>query len=424
MAARASYGHSKLRIGWLGSAAVLRAHPLTAQPELAGKNNSNPICQHILFGWGQGLQPNAHDISSRTDDEAACLIRTNEVDVLIDLMGCGENSRPTISDYHPASLQLTWLAKSQPSGMAAIDGALVDLAAIPATDIPMFMELLVDVGRASEIAVESPQSFLWRVEQLLRDSHAKLQKRTNLTAPTNGTPDYISPPKSKGRRYTIVAPPYEHTSAGIRVLYDLQKWLIRAGYDSIVCTWFQGYPVGSFKDDIVVYPEVAPGNLLNGSRIVRFILNMPGKLGHGERTFAQNELLVAYNLELAPYADGLVLQVPSTEPFFYSENSIRDKDAFYVGKGRNLGLHPPNCVEITKNYPATRSALADFLRTVNTLYSYDDFTMLAHEAELCGCKVTLIDKMGQVGPLQNLPVPDALQFSAQLHTFIELTQSL
>lgn len=226
------------------------------------------------------------------------------------------------------------------------------------------------------------------------------------------------------RRYVIVAPPYQHNSAGIRVLYELQKWLLRAGLDAIVCTWFNGYPVNQFEEDIVIYPEVAPGNLLNAKRIIRYILNVPGKLGYGDKEYAPEEVLVAYNKELANYSNGVILQVPSIEEFFHADNSEKRLNAVFVGKGKDLGLHPEDCVAITKTYPSTRWAVASLLRSVKTLYMYDNFSMISREAQLCGCEVKLICEDGKIIDYPMSEYPSAQEFQLQLQEFIALTKKL
>lgn len=228
------------------------------------------------------------------------------------------------------------------------------------------------------------------------------------------------------RRYVIGAPPHEHNSAGIRVLYDLQKWLVRAGYDALVCTYSPDYPKAQFVDDIVIYPEVAPGNLLNAKRIVRYVMNTPGKLGRGERSYAANEFLVAYNQHLAPYADGRVLEVPSIEPWFYDPGaeSPRDVDVFYVGKGRNTGHHPPDALQITKAWPATRREMAALLRRARRLYCYDGFTIMVREAWLCGCEPIRLLPDGTQRPFAREAIPTVDEFKQQLHEFIVATQAL
>jgi predicted O-linked N-acetylglucosamine transferase (SPINDLY family) len=244
-----------------------------------------------------------------------------------------------------------------------------------------------------------------------------------LEAP-HGTPNLDKVQDPHARRYVVVAPPFQHNSAGIRVMYDLQKWLVRAGLDAIVCTWFNGYPVEQFEDDIVIYPEVAPGNLLKAKRVIRFILNTPGKLGHGEKTYDPGEILVAYNKELAPYANGRMLQVPSIEPFFHADGATNTGNAVFVGKGQDLGLHPADCVAITKAYPPSRREVAQLLRSTKTLYMYDDFSMISHEAALCGCDVKLIRKDGAIVDYPHLSWPTLEEFKVQLHDFIEMTKTL
>lgn len=244
-----------------------------------------------------------------------------------------------------------------------------------------------------------------------------------LDAP-HGQPHLDKKQDPNSRRYVVVAPPYAHNSAGIRVMYDLQKWLVLAGLDAIVCTWFNGYPVEQFEDDIVIYPEVAPGNLLKAKRVIRFILNVPGKLGYGEKTYDPGEILVAYNKELAPYANGRMLQVPSIEPFFNGEGAVKTVNAVFVGKGQDLGLHPADCIAITKAYPPSRREVAQLLRSTKTLYMYDDFSMISHEAALCGCDVKLIRKDGAIVDYPHLSWPTLEEFKVQLHDFIEMTKTL
>ena len=55
-------------------------------------------------------------------------------------------------------------------------------------------------------------------------------------------------------RYVIAAPPYSRKSAGIVVLYELQKWLIKSGKDAMILNFKVPYQIED--DDIVVYPEI------------------------------------------------------------------------------------------------------------------------------------------------------------------------
>ena len=275
------------------------------------------------------------------------------------------------------------------------------------------------------IVRELESAFVGLVEALPAPARSpSWDKDLSYLEPPFGKPNLDKPIDDSERRYVIVAPPYKHNSAGIRVLYDLQKWLIRAGLDAIVVTWFQGYPVEQFQDDIVIYPEVAPGNLLGAQKVIRYIMNVPGKLGMGEKSYDPKEILIAYNKDLVPYSGGRILQVPSVEPFFHDSNTQKTCDVFFVGKGNDLGVHPPEAVAITKVFPAKRREMARLLRQARVLYSYDDFSMILYEAKLCGCHVKVINKDGQFVDYDHPHYPTLEEFKVQLNDFIELTKNL
>lgn len=218
-------------------------------------------------------------------------------------------------------------------------------------------------------------------------------------------------------RYIIVSPVYDHGSAGIVTLYELQKWLIRSGKDAMILNFTAPYKIED--DDIVVYPEVVPGNPLNAKRVVRYILNVPGKLG-GDKEFDHNEILVAYDPHLSHYANGVVLATPVIEDFFTDKGYERTIDCFWVGKGDNTGHQvTKNCLEITRQWPAKRTELAELLNRTRTLYSYDSVTMLLTEAKRCGCDIKLIVDNEIVDYPLNVPSLD--EFKKQLEEFIQLT---
>lgn len=187
--------------------------------------------------------------------------------------------------------------------------------------------------------------------------------------------------------YIIVTPPYSHKSAGIRALHILQNELVRRGYDAI--TTNVAYNVT--KDDIAVYPEVVKGNPLKAKRVIRWVLNTPGLLG-GDKEYDPMEKIITWDIDY--YPDVPVLRVPVIEPFFCNQHLERIRDCVWVGKGRNLALHPYNCVSITYQWPATRRELAVLLNNTKTLYTYDSCTCLVTEAVLCGCEVKIVTPSG------------------------------
>jgi GT2 family glycosyltransferase len=218
-------------------------------------------------------------------------------------------------------------------------------------------------------------------------------------------------------RYIIAAPPYSRRSAGIVVLYELQKWLIRLGKDAMILNFKVPYQIE--EDDIVIYPEIVSGNPLKAKRVVRYILNEPGRIA-GDKDFDKSEILVAYDPYLARYSNGVFLTTPIVEDFFLNRGGVRNIDCLWIGKGKNTN-HPitENCVEITYSWPAKRRELAELLNRTATLYSYDDRTMLLTEAALCGCKVVLIKDNELMDP--NLQPYDLDAFKIKLKEFIKLT---
>jgi O-antigen biosynthesis protein len=218
-------------------------------------------------------------------------------------------------------------------------------------------------------------------------------------------------------RYVITAPPYTHKSAGIKVLYELQKWLIRYGKDAMILNFKS--PYRAEDDDIVVYPEIVSGNPLRAKRVVRYILNHPGLLG-GDKEYDRNEILIAYDSALAQYSNGVILTTPCIEDFFSDMGYERTLNCFYVGKGTNTH-HPATraCIEITSRWPARRRELAELLNRTRTFYTYDQRTALITEATRCGCTVRIVvgEELSE-NPLEKF---DLEGFKLQMEQFIRMT---
>ena len=219
-------------------------------------------------------------------------------------------------------------------------------------------------------------------------------------------------------RYIIVAPAYTRRSAGIVVLHELQKWLIRSGKDAMVMHFNDPFPIED--DDIVVYPEIICGNPLKAKRVVRYILNEPGKLG-GDKNYDITEILVAYNPDFSKFSGDHYLEIPIIEDFFTNRGNERVIDCFWVGKGTNNN-HPATSgsIEITYQWPATRRELAELLNRTRTFYCYDEKTHLLTEAMLCGCKTKLLRGAEVLDHVQ-VPPPTKDACNLQLQHFIQRT---
>lgn len=80
------------------------------------------------------------DIAAISDQEAARCIRTDQVDILVDLKGHTENNRLGISALRPAPVQATWLGFPGPSGADFFDYVICDRIVLPESDHRHFSE--------------------------------------------------------------------------------------------------------------------------------------------------------------------------------------------------------------------------------------------------------------------------------------------
>lgn len=213
-------------------------------------------------------------------------------------------------------------------------------------------------------------------------------------------------------KYVILSPPYRNSSCGIRVLYELQKMLIRAGRDAIVVNHLCNIE----DDDIAVYPEGVHGNPLNAKTVIRYVLNTPS------HDYDKNEITVAYSMELARYSNGRILDIPLYESFFRNEGRERDINCVYVGKGA-YQPHPDvdSAYEITSEAPKTRKELAWLLNRCRTFYTYDNLTALSMEAWLCGCECVLV-KDGALIPFVPKHKRVNYMVGGQLYELIKLAE--
>lgn len=205
------------------------------------------------------------------------------------------------------------------------------------------------------------------------------------------------------REYIIWAPPYTHTSAGISVLHYLCHRLNTAGYTAYITG--QRNPLwneqGITKADldkkvtegaIVVYPEIVSGNPYNAQRVVRWVLNTPGKLG-GDKVYPPSEAVFVFEkIYLPSIPDNRIFTfTPEIEKNFIDKGYERQGALLWRGKGKDLkaSIVPEPFTEITYGNPPTRDELAEWFNRAKILYCFDNVTKIIREARLCGCPVRL-----------------------------------
>ena len=148
---------------------------------------------------------------------------------------------------------------------------------------------------------------------------------------------------------------------------------------------------------VVVYPEVIHGNPLHAKQVVRWVMNRPGVLG-GDRVYDGHEHVITYSdmftNSIRNHVEGKLYLPTIDETIFFDDGrpvSQRTLECYYTGKaGYKPGfVNSENLFKITRTYPA-RAELGKLFRASRTLYSFDNTTILVHEALMCGCRVVLI----------------------------------
>lgn len=215
------------------------------------------------------------------------------------------------------------------------------------------------------------------------------------------------------RPYLIVSHDYTRTSAGVRALHNLAREL-SAYHGGAFVTGMPGPRTQHLqadegtrreliRDGIVVYPEVEDGNPLGASRIVRYFLNVPGRIRRAR--FTKDEVRFAYCGLLSKYVNydpKRILTVPVVERDLFNRGSglylgerRNESAAFWTGqKCADAPLHfipeTNDAIEITYDWPPRRLLLAGVLKKCKLFYSYANYTALLTEARLCGCPSVVI----------------------------------
>ena len=139
------------------------------------------------------------------------------------------------------------------------------------------------------------------------------------------------------------------------------------------------------------------GNPLRARFVARWVLNRPGWLG-GDEVFDQSEQIFCYSNVFAPYVRNRIvgkLYMPTIdEQLFYCDDwelSKRSLECFYIGKSQwKEGIVDRSKVfEITRETPPKKE-LGKLFRNSRVLYCFDNSTILAYEAIMCGCPVVII----------------------------------
>ena len=250
--------------------------------------------------------------------------------------------------------------------------------------------------------------------------------------------------------YLIRSPEFDLTSGGIRVMWGLYGWLLAKGQMAFM-NGMIGIP------SVGIYPEIFHGNELFAIKVVRYILQTPGMMGTqdqfgefkaGPTSFPPDDEIYVFSRVYDEWNsdDDHILFLPIIDLHTFKDLGLkRTKKAFYVGKGANLGQHPKEAVELSRQTDTKdQQQLAKFLNECQVLYVYDHLSAIMECARLCGCKVVYLGDLTEkqlnlyepgvegLGYKKEVKFnPDLFRvsykelgfaFSQKLDTFIEKTQ--
>ncbi|HEY3755083.1 MAG TPA: hypothetical protein VGL42_02930 [Opitutaceae bacterium] len=217
-------------------------------------------------------------------------------------------------------------------------------------------------------------------------------------------------------KFIIVTPPYVGNSFGIKTLHHLAHALNEVGHQARILFMaidgagkqsfgFMGRPGGTNPefntpelasgdgfagtDCIVVYPEIVPDNPIGATRVVRYFLNVDGKVAGQKIALGPNDFELTFHQHFRPEAH-FVLSNTGFHPAFHAANTRpaaqRMLDVTYIGKGDKyvkVGTIKDTLL-ITRNWPADQAQLALLLRQTRFFYTWDANSSINVEAVLCG----------------------------------------
>lgn len=156
------YGHRKLRIGYCSGDLCL--HPVAMLTAELFELHDRERFEVHGFDWSRedgsalrqrviGAMDHFERIHALSDEQAARLIRSREIDILIDLQGQTLGARAGMLAWRPAPIQITYLGLPATTGLPFIDHVIADRYLIPESAAPFYSELplyLPDVYQASD----------------------------------------------------------------------------------------------------------------------------------------------------------------------------------------------------------------------------------------------------------------------------------
>jgi predicted O-linked N-acetylglucosamine transferase (SPINDLY family) len=146
---RQNYGHKKLRIAYCSSDFCL--HPVSLLTVQMFELHNRDLFEVYGFCWSpedgsatrqrvKQAMDHFFTIHQLSDEDAARLIRSHEIDILVDLQGQTSGARANILGYGPAPIQITYLGLPATTGLPSIDYVIADEFLIPRSEVQFYSE--------------------------------------------------------------------------------------------------------------------------------------------------------------------------------------------------------------------------------------------------------------------------------------------
>ena len=145
--------NKKLRIGYISNNFIF--HPVSFL--ISGVIKKHNRKEFEIYGYSINTKKDQitekisnsfdvyRDISLKSDDEAANIIRSDNLDFIIDLMGYSAGSRMGILSQKVAPIQISYLAYPSTTGSNQMDYFLADKHVIPETEVNNFTEKVINI---------------------------------------------------------------------------------------------------------------------------------------------------------------------------------------------------------------------------------------------------------------------------------------
>ncbi|MEO5376816.1 MAG: tetratricopeptide repeat protein [Magnetococcus sp. DMHC-6] len=144
----------RLRIGYASS--DFRNHPIAQLMLGLFQRHDRKHFEIFVYSWGEN--DNSHyrqhiqttcdhftDLIGKKTDTIAQIIRKDNIDILVDLNGHTNGSRPELFALRPAPIQITYLGYPGSYGADFIDYAIVDAFVVPLAQRGLYTECLLDM---------------------------------------------------------------------------------------------------------------------------------------------------------------------------------------------------------------------------------------------------------------------------------------